>query len=155
MIDELNERMIMLKLSLYERQLLLGGLLLYVRDNDNINLNVLELERNVIATIETYLNKYLPVSVVRHSFDFIKHKQIGFELKELLRLVVLYRAKICDSKIDIMRLFYSNSDKKGLGLVLTPPHITDFISSLIIDNNSKVLELCCEQDKLLITSAEV
>lgn len=48
---------------------------------------------------------------------------------------------------------YSSGDGNSLGIVLTPQHLTEFMSEIIeVDKNSKVLDICCGSGAFLVTS---
>ncbi|MDD7391673.1 MAG: N-6 DNA methylase [Fusobacterium gastrosuis] len=49
---------------------------------------------------------------------------------------------------------YSGGDGKGLGIVLTPEHLTDFMCDLAkINKNTKVLDICCGSRVIIMTEA--
>jgi type I restriction-modification system DNA methylase subunit len=48
---------------------------------------------------------------------------------------------------------YSSSDGNGLGIVLTPKHLTDFMCEIgEINKNSKVVDICCGSGSFLVTA---
>ncbi|EOU1670479.1 N-6 DNA methylase [Clostridium perfringens] len=48
---------------------------------------------------------------------------------------------------------YSGGDGAGLGIVLTPQHITEFMCDLAnINKNSKVVDICCGSGSFLVTA---
>ena len=48
---------------------------------------------------------------------------------------------------------YSSSDGNGLGIVLTPKHLTEFMCEVgEINKNSKVLDICCGSASFLVTA---
>lgn len=48
---------------------------------------------------------------------------------------------------------YSGGDGKGLGIVLTPQHLTEFMCDLAeVNKNSKVLDICCGSGSFLVTA---
>lgn len=48
---------------------------------------------------------------------------------------------------------YSGGDGKGLGIVLTPEHLTEFMCELAeINKNSKILDICCGSAGFLVTA---
>lgn len=48
---------------------------------------------------------------------------------------------------------YSGGDGKGLGIVLTPKHLTEFMCDLgEVDKNSKVIDICCGSSSFLISA---
>jgi predicted RNA methylase len=64
-----------------------------------------------------------------------------------------------DNTIDALGIFYhefvkySGGDGSGLGIVLTPQHLTEFMCSLAeINRNSKVVDICCGSGTFLVTA---
>jgi type I restriction-modification system DNA methylase subunit len=48
---------------------------------------------------------------------------------------------------------YSGGDGRGLGIVLTPSHLTDFMCDLgEVNKNSSVIDICCGSGSFLITA---
>ena len=55
-----------------------------------------------------------------------------------------------DSTVDALGVFYhefikySGGDGSGLGIVLTPQHLTEFMCDLAgVNKNSRVVDICC------------
>lgn len=64
-----------------------------------------------------------------------------------------------DSSLDALGVFYhefvkySGGDGSGLGIVLTPQHLTDFMCELAeIDENSYVADICCGSGSFLVSA---
>jgi type I restriction-modification system DNA methylase subunit len=64
-----------------------------------------------------------------------------------------------DNTIDALGIFYhefvkySGGDGKGLGIVLTPQHLTEFMCDLAeVNKNSKVVDICCGSGTFLVTA---
>jgi type I restriction-modification system DNA methylase subunit len=64
-----------------------------------------------------------------------------------------------DSSLDALGVFYhefvkySGGDGSGLGIVLTPQHLTEFMCELAqIDENSYVADICCGSGSFLVTA---
>jgi type I restriction-modification system DNA methylase subunit len=64
-----------------------------------------------------------------------------------------------DNTIDALGIFYhefvkySGGDGSGLGIVLTPQHLTDFMCELAaVNKNSKVVDICCGSGTFLVTA---
>ncbi len=64
-----------------------------------------------------------------------------------------------DSTIDALGVFYhefikySGGDGSGLGIVLTPQHLTEFMCELAnVNKNSKVVDICCGSGSFLVTA---
>lgn len=64
-----------------------------------------------------------------------------------------------DNTIDALGIFYhefvkySGGDGKGLGIVLTPQHLTEFMCDLAkVNKNSRVVDICCGSGAFLVTA---
>jgi 16S rRNA G966 N2-methylase RsmD len=64
-----------------------------------------------------------------------------------------------DNTIDALGIFYhefvkySGGDGSGLGIVLTPQHLTEFMCNLAeINKNSKIIDICCGSGTFLVTA---
>lgn len=64
-----------------------------------------------------------------------------------------------DSTIDSLSVFYhefvkySGGDGSGLGIVLTPQHLTEFMCDILnINKNSRVVDICCGSGAFLVTA---
>jgi 16S rRNA G966 N2-methylase RsmD len=64
-----------------------------------------------------------------------------------------------DNTIDALGIFYhefvkySGGDGSGLGIVLTPQHLTDFMCSLAeVNKESRVVDICCGSGTFLVTA---
>jgi type I restriction-modification system DNA methylase subunit len=64
-----------------------------------------------------------------------------------------------DSTVDALGVFYhefikySGGDGSGLGIVLTPQHLTEFMCDLAkVNKNSKVVDICCGSASFLVTA---
>lgn len=64
-----------------------------------------------------------------------------------------------DKTVDALGIFYhefvkySGGDGSGLGIVLTPQHLTEFMADLAeIDKNSRVVDICCGSAAFLVTA---
>ncbi|MDR0485173.1 MAG: N-6 DNA methylase, partial [Elusimicrobiota bacterium] len=64
-----------------------------------------------------------------------------------------------DNSIDALGIFYhefvkySGGDGKGLGIVLTPQHLTEFMCDLVgVNKNSKVIDICCGSGTFLVSA---
>ncbi|MDR0526860.1 MAG: SAM-dependent methyltransferase [Spirochaetaceae bacterium] len=64
-----------------------------------------------------------------------------------------------DNTIDALGIFYhefvkySGGDGSGLGIVLTPQHLTEFMCALAeVNKNSKVVDICCGSGTFLVTA---
>ncbi len=64
-----------------------------------------------------------------------------------------------DSTVDALGVFYhefikySGGDGSGLGIVLTPQHLTEFMCDLAgVNKNSRVVDICCGSGSFLVTA---
>lgn len=64
-----------------------------------------------------------------------------------------------DYSLDALGVFYhefvkySGGDGSGLGIVLTPQHLTEFMSELAeVNQNSRVVDICCGSGSFLVTA---
>lgn len=129
-------------------------------------------DKLVEAVTETLINSGIPESKVinmSHTFGFIQSNE-GLKHKNINNVSNLYHVtKEIDSTLspfmekyvehDIVGKFYgefisyTGGDGKGLGVVLTPKHITEFMCEIIgVDENSVVLDTCTGTGAFLITA---
>ena len=78
---------------------------------------------------------------------------------EQLEMKIKPMMDYADSTIDALGVFYhefikySGGDGSGLGIVLTPQHLTEFMCDLAgVHKNSKVVDICCGSGSFLVTA---
>lgn len=78
---------------------------------------------------------------------------------EQLELKIKPMMDYADSTIDALGVFYhefikySGGDGSGLGIVLTPQHLTEFMCDLAgVNKHSKVVDICCGSGSFLVTA---
>ena len=78
---------------------------------------------------------------------------------EQLEMKIKPMMNYADSTIDALGVFYhefikySGGDGSGLGIVLTPQHLTEFMCELAgVNKNSKVVDICCGSGAFLVTA---
>lgn len=78
---------------------------------------------------------------------------------EQLELKIKPMMDYADSTVDALGVFYhefikySGGDGSGLGIVLTPQHLTEFMCELAeVNKNSKVVDICCGSGSFLVTA---
>lgn len=78
---------------------------------------------------------------------------------EQLELKIKPMMDYADCTVDALGVFYhefikySGGDGSGLGIVLTPQHLTEFMCDLAeVNKNSKVVDICCGSGSFLITA---
>lgn len=78
---------------------------------------------------------------------------------EQLEMKIKPMMDYADSAVDALGVFYhefikySGGDGSGLGIVLTPQHLTEFMCDLAgVNKNSKVVDICCGSGSFLVTA---
>ena len=78
---------------------------------------------------------------------------------EQLEMKIKPMMDYADSTVDALGVFYhefikySGGDGSGLGIVLTPQHLTEFMCELAgVNKNSRVLDICCGSGSFLVTA---
>jgi len=78
---------------------------------------------------------------------------------EQLEMKIKPMMDYADSTVDALGVFYhefikySGGDGSGLGIVLTPQHLTEFMCDLAgVNKNSKVVDICCGSGSFLVTA---
>ncbi len=166
----LNDKLHSFKVPESQRSLLISGILIALTDKAFYNSYKYqipkELSENLINTIKNKLtsvqNKYIENIITTYSF--IKTHTILSVKENVLKNIV----DEIDNKINnfiktykyfdtlgqfyIEFLRYANNDK-GLGIVLTPPHITELFTEIAnINKNSIVLDTCTGTGGFLISA---
>lgn len=78
---------------------------------------------------------------------------------EQLEMKIKPMMDYADSTVDALGVFYhefikySGGDGSGLGIVLTPQHLTEFMCDLAgVNKNSRVVDICCGSGSFLVTA---
>lgn len=78
---------------------------------------------------------------------------------EQLELKIKPMMDYADNTFDALGIFYhefikySGGDGSGLGIVLTPQHLTEFMCDLAgVNKNSRVMDICCGSGSFLVTA---
>jgi len=92
------------------------------------------------------------------SIPLIQKKSINWYIEQL-ELKIKPMMDYADSTVDALGVFYhefikySGGDGSGLGIVLTPQHLTEFMCDLAdVNKNSRVVDICCGSGSFLITA---
>lgn len=172
----LNETLHAKKIKESQRALLISGILIALKDRafkDGYKKHekVTQLVKSLYTAIEGQLsNGDIPqkkIDVLTQAFSFVKTnptltdskngKKFLEDLiaeidKEINGFMITHKYVDTVSQFYIEFLRYANNDK-GLGIVLTPPHITDLFAELAgVDKNSVVLDNCCGTGGFLISA---
>ena len=92
------------------------------------------------------------------SIPIIQKKSINWYIEQL-ELKIKPMMDYADSTVDALGVFYhefikySGGDGSGLGIVLTPQHLTEFMCNLAdVNKNSRVVDICCGSGSFLVTA---
>lgn len=176
---EMHERLWECKVSVKDKPIFIAGILIALQDqsfrNDWDSLSNFDmLVRTMVGSIESMLDKS---NVRKEKIDAIKSSFEKIKTNEKLRYMPFgangslpWFIGQLESKIfpmmnhyeyteDALGIFYhefikySSSDGNGLGIVLTPKHLTDFMCEVgEINKNSKVVDICCGSGSFLVTA---
>jgi len=167
---KLNDKLHILKVEECDRSLLISGILIALTDKAFSSgykfQDPTELANNLVTTIENKLAKVQNKNIVDLSstYNFITThtvlskkdnvlKQIIAEVDgEINNFVKTYKYFDVLGQFYIEFLKYANNGK-GLGIVLTPPHITELFADIAqINKDSVVLDNCTGTGGFLISS---
>lgn len=108
------------------------------------------------SIIET-INKVTSIANLKHT-QLVEDHSLLWYLKQLDQKIVPMM-NYSESTLDALGVFYhefikySGSDGKGLGIVLTPQHLTEFMAEIAgVNKNSKVVDICCGTGSFLVTA---
>lgn len=130
--------------------------------------------QNIQNAIENVLNesdiKNSRISYIKQVFNTLQENTKFAEIPlghsksitwyiEQLEMKIKPMMDYADSTVDALGVFYhefikySGGDGSGLGIVLTPQHLTEFMCDLAgINKNSKVVDICCGSGSFLVTA---
>lgn len=172
----LNETLHEKKIKESQRALLISGILIALKDKAfkagyKKHETVEQLVKSLYISIEGQLATgditQRKIEVLTHAFTFIKTNPTLTDKKEgkkfledlideiddeINGFMVTHKYVDTVSQFYIEFLRYANNDK-GLGIVLTPPHITELFAELAeVDKNSVILDNCCGTGGFLISA---
>ena len=172
----LNETLHAKKIKESQRALLISGILIALKDRafkDGYKKHekVTQLVKALYTAIDGQLSSgdipQKKIDVLTQAFGFVKTNPALTDAKtgkkfledlideidrEINGFMVTHQYVDTVSQFYIEFLRYANNDK-GLGIVLTPPHITDLFAELAgVDKNSVVLDNCCGTGGFLISA---
>lgn len=162
-----------------EKPLFIAGLLIALSDKDFRNIysgytSASKLLDNARATLQSKLKEsgiqQSKINIVSRNFDVITKNQKLRNMPLDKKLSAMHFIRILDNtilpmmkdrtnNIDVAGEFYNEfikytgGDGKGLGIVLTPRHITELFCELAdVKKNSKVLDICCGTGAFLVAA---
>lgn len=159
-----------MELGEQEKPLLISSVLLSLMDSffsdswRTINTNEKFVDQMLLAIRHKLNDSGVPdykINMMMTSFEFIKEENIKKHLRDLVSSIDYLFSGIKFDKFnyDIMGSFYNEflkytgGDKQGLGIVLTPKHITEFFSEIAeINKDSVVLDTCTGTGGFLISA---
>lgn len=175
----MHEKLRQIKISEKDKPIFIAGILIALQNTDfrtdwnNIN-KFSTLVNEMINAIDTTLDnsdiKREKIDAIKSSFKRIKSNEKIKSIPlgesgslawfiEQLEMRILPMMNHYEYTEDALSIFYhefikySATDGKGLGIVLTPKHLTDFMCKLgEINKQSKVIDICCGSGSFLVTA---
>lgn len=170
---ELNRTLHAKKVKESQRSLLISGILIALQNQVFItsykqHKTAQRLADSIVNTIvkelvDANIDK-IKVENLRQAYSFITtHTTLSGDMEFLVSLVTDIKQNINDfhkthryndilGQFYIEFLSYANNDK-GLGIVLTPPHITELFNEIAdVDKNSVVIDNCCGTAGFMISA---
>lgn len=161
------------------KPIFIAGILIALNDEDfSKTYSMLSSYRLVMQNIQTAIENVLNKSEIKSNrINYIKQvfrtllentkfseiplghsKSITWYIEQL-ELKIKPMMDYADNTVDALGVFYhefikySGGDGSGLGIVLTPQHLTEFMCDLAgVNKNSKVLDICCGSGSFLVTA---
>lgn len=168
-----------IKVTEAHKPIFIAGILIALNDDDfSKSYSSLSSYKIVMQNIQNAIENVLKESDIRSSrIDYIKQvfntlqdntKFAGIPLGhsksitwyiEQLEMKIKPMMDYADSTVDALGVFYhefikySGGDGSGLGIVLTPQHLTEFMCDLAgVNKNSRVVDICCGSGSFLVTA---
>ncbi len=168
-----------IKVTEAHKPIFIAGILIALNDDDfSKSYSSLTSYKNVMQNIQNAIENVLNESDIKNSrISYIKQvfstlqdntkfaeiplghsKSITWYIEQL-EMKIKPMMDYADSTVDALGVFYhefikySGGDGSGLGIVLTPQHLTEFMCDLAeINKNSKVVDICCGSGSFLVTA---
>lgn len=168
-----------IKVTEAHKPIFIAGILIALNDEDfSKSYTALPSYKAVMQNIQAAIENVLTSSDIRNSrISYIKqvfkilqdntkfaeiplghHKSITWYIEQL-ELKIKPMMDYADSTVDALGVFYhefikySGGDGSGLGIVLTPQHLTEFMCDLAgVNPNSRVVDICCGSGSFLVTA---
>lgn len=175
----MHEKLRQIKISEKDKPIFIAGILIALQNADfrtdwnNINkfsTLVNEMINAIDSTLDSSDIKREKIDAIKSSFKRIKSNEKIKSIPlgesgslawfiEQLEMRILPMMNHYEYTEDALSIFYhefikySATDGKGLGIVLTPKHLTDFMCKLgEINKQSKVVDICCGSGSFLVTA---
>lgn len=168
-----------IKVTEAHKPIFIAGILIALNDDDFLkSYSTLPSYNAVMQNIQIAIENVLKESEIKNSrINYIKQafktlqdntkfseiplghfKSITWYIEQL-ELKIKPMMDYADSTVDALGVFYhefikySGGDGSGLGIVLTPQHLTEFMCDLAgVNKNSKVVDICCGSGSFLVTA---
>lgn len=168
-----------IKVTEAHKPIFIAGILIALNDDDfSKTYSSLTSYKMIMQNIQTAIENVLAISEVKSSrINYIKQvfkilqdntkfaeiplghsKSITWYIEQL-ELKIKPMMDYADSTVDALGVFYhefikySGGDGSGLGIVLTPQHLTEFMCDLAgVNKNSRVVDICCGSGSFLVTA---
>lgn len=176
---DMHEYLREIKMTERHKPIFIAGILIALSDDDfaktYINLpSFNSVISNITTAIENVLRdsglKYNRIQYIKQAFKNLldnskfaaiplgNKKSIVWYIEEL-EMKIKPMMDHADSTIDALGVFYhefikySGGDGSGLGIVLTPQHLTEFMCHLAgVNKNSRIVDICCGSGSFLVTA---
>ncbi len=176
---DMHEYLREIKMTERHKPIFIAGLLIALNDDDFAKTYInLPSFNSVITNITTAIDNVLRDSGIKYNrIQYIKQafknlldnskfaaiplgnkKSIVWYIEEL-EMKIKPMMDHADNTIDALGVFYhefikySGGDGSGLGIVLTPQHLTEFMCNLAgVNKNSRVVDICCGSGSFLVTA---
>lgn len=176
---EMHDYLREIKVTERHKPIFIAGILIALNDSDFVQSYMnLPSFNTVIQNIQLAIENVLKDSGIRNNRihyikqafktlqDNTKFSSIPLGQKksiiwyiEQLELKIKPMMDYADSTVDALGVFYhefikySGGDGSGLGIVLTPQHLTEFMCDIAnVNKNDKVLDICCGSGSFLVTA---
>lgn len=168
-----------IKVNEAHKPIFIAGILIALNDDDfSKSYSVLSSYKIIMQNIQNAIENVLKESDIKNSrINYIKQvfntlqdntkfaeiplghsKSITWYIEQL-EMKIKPMMDYADSTVDALGVFYhefikySGGDGSGLGIVLTPQHLTEFMCDLAgVNKNSRVVDICCGSGSFLVTA---
>lgn len=168
-----------IKVTETHKPIFVAGILIALNDRDfSKSYSMLPSYNSIMQNIQNAIENILNNSDIRNSrIRYIKQvfntlqdntkfagiplghsKSISWYIEQL-EMKIKPMMDYADNTVDALGVFYhefikySGGDGSGLGIVLTPQHLTEFMCDLAnVNKNSRVVDICCGSGSFLVTA---
>ncbi len=176
---EMHNSLREIKVTEAHKPIFIAGILIALNDEDfSKSYSSLTSYKQVMQNIQNAIENVLKLSDIRNSrvsyiqqvFSTLQDNTKFAEIPlghsksitwyiEQLEMRIKPMMDYADSTVDALGVFYhefikySGGDGSGLGIVLTPQYLTEFMCDLAgVNKNSRVLDICCGSGSFLVTA---